>query len=261
MTEPSISLKDVELRYPVYHGDTRSLRNAMVRWGTRGRLGKSVSEGMYVVGLKGISLNLKKGETLGVIGPNGAGKSTLLRLLAGVYAPTSGIFRRQGSVTTLFDIGLGLDEEATGIENIFLMSYMRGRTKSEIKASVDEIVNFSGLGEFIEMPLRVYSGGMRMRLAFSISTAIDPDILLIDEVFGAGDSDFARRSHERMVELMESARILVFSSHNNALVKDFCKHALYLRHGEIRGMGPADEVIDEYEEEVRAGVAAEHVAA
>ena len=248
-----LTLDGVELRFPVYTNSRRSLRNAVVAWGSGGRYARSArfsqsAEGeLHFTVLKEIDLDLKEGDSLGLIGNNGAGKSSLLRLMAGVYRPTIGTIRREGRVLTLFDIMLGLDEDATGYENISLASYVRGIPPAEIAGRAEAIAAFADLEAFIHMPIRTYSAGMRTRLAFAISTALEPDILLIDEVFGAGDKDFFERSQERMREIMKSAGILVFASHNNALIRQFCRNSLWLEGGRVRAHGASAEIIEAYQ--------------
>lgn len=243
-----INIKDVSLQFPIYNANGRSLRALIAKIGTQGRL-KALADGRQIVqGLSNINLELKKGDRLGLIGSNGAGKTTLLKTLSGIYTPTSGKIECSGRLTTLFDLGLGMEEDATGMENIFLAHYIRGFEKVEIEGLVDRIVTFADIGEFINLPIRTYSAGMKMRLAFSIATAFVPDILLIDEVFGAGDQGFVKRSAERMDELMDATSILVFTSHSTELIKQFCNRAVYIKKGEILYEGDVDETIAYYEE-------------
>ena len=244
-----LSLNGVELRFPVYADQTRSLRNALVQWTASGRFAKGGTDRLFFSGLKNISLELRQGDSLGLVGPNGAGKSTLLKLLAGVYEPTFGSIIRRGSITTLFDVSLGMESDATGYENIFLILYLRGLRRREILPMVDEIIAFSDLAEHIHMPVRTYSAGMVARLVFSISTAVKPDILLIDEVFAVGDQEFLLKAHERLSNLIRSASLLVFASHNHALITTFCRDALMLRGGEMIRMGPAKDVVRFYEDD------------
>jgi len=240
-------LKNANLRFPVLTSSSRSLRNSILSMGSVGRLHADVKGTFYVEGLKDICLSLQDGDTFGLIGPNGAGKTALLKLMSGIYEPTFGTVERDGIITTLFDIGLGMENDATGYENIFISACLRGALSEVNEDLAQEIIEFSGLEEFIHLPIRTYSAGMRTRLAFSISTAINPDILLIDEVFGAGDKDFVQKSQKKMADIMNAARILVFSSHNNQLVRSFCKKAAFVMKGQILKVGPVDEVIDFYE--------------
>jgi ABC-type polysaccharide/polyol phosphate transport system ATPase subunit len=246
----SIIVRNVSLDFPIYSAESRSLRNMALNFGSAGRMKNSAAGYMVVEALRDISFELHQGDQFGLLGPNGAGKTTLLKLIAGIYSPTRGDLLRQGMVTTLFDLGLGMEEDATGLENIFLASYLRGLPKEHIEEIVDEIIEFTGLQDFINLPIRVYSAGMRTRLAFAISTAFVPDILLIDEVFGAGDKDFIEKSNTRMRELMQSARILVFSTHSNDLLRQFCNKGLYLSDGKVVCMGDIEEVIEAYESSV-----------
>lgn len=245
-----IAVDNVSLDFPIYSVESRSLRNMITNVGGGGRMKSSQSGHTVVEGLRDISLNLQQGDQLGLVGSNGAGKTTLLKLLAGIYSPTRGTVRCDGVITTLFDLGLGMDDDATGRENIYLASYLRGLPKTHIESMVEEIIDFTGIGEFINLPIRTYSAGMRTRLAFAISTAFVPDVLLIDEVFGAGDKSFIEKSNQRMNELMRSARILVFASHSNELLRTFCNKGLYLKDGKTVCMGDIDEVISTYEADV-----------
>jgi ABC-2 type transport system ATP-binding protein len=189
---------------------------------------------------------LRQGNRVALIGRNGSGKSSLLRVMAGIYHPTGGSVRISGKIATLFDLGLGMDPEATGYENIYFVGYARGMDKSEIDCVVDDICEMSGLGEYIWLPTRIYSSGMSARLAFSISTAIIPEILLIDEVFGAGDAAFVKTAEERMNSLLTASRIVVFASHSPELAKRFCNKGLLLDQGEIRFFGEIDEAESAY---------------
>ncbi len=246
--DPNVILDNVSLQFPIYNVEARSLRNVIKSLGANSRMGTSSTGTTVVKGLDKVSFELNKGDRLGVIGPNGAGKTTLLKLISGIYTPTMGVITRTGTVTTLIDMGLGMDDDATGVENIYLASYLRGLPKSKVGDLVDDIVEFCDLAEFIHLPTRIYSAGMRMRLAFDISTAFVPDILLIDEVFGAGDKAFVHKSNERMEILLQAARILVFVSHINDLVRLFCNKGMFILDGCVQFLGPLDEAIEAYEQ-------------
>ena len=186
-----------------------------------------------VTALDGISFELAAGDRLGLIGPNGAGKTTLLKVLAGIYPPTSGSVEINGRVDALFNIRLGFRPEATGRRNIELRGLINGWPMAQIKERMDDIIAFSELGDFIDLPFRSYSQGMAARLAFSIATSLDPEILLMDEWIGAGDSDFQKKAHHRLEEVTEKAGIVVLASHNMALLKAASNSILEIRNGKI----------------------------
>lgn len=196
--------------------------------------------------LNNINLNIQTGDKLGIFGCNGAGKSSLLRVLAGIYKPSSGNIAIAGNSSCLFDISLGLDPEANGIENIITMCVLRGMTKHQAIDIVDDIANFTELGDFLYKPIRMYSSGMGMKLAFAVATAGNPDILLVDEVIGVGDAKFMQKAVSRIHDLMHRCKILVLTSHDNELVRSFCNKAIVLDKGHIIYQGGINEAIDTY---------------
>lgn len=196
--------------------------------------------------LKGLNLALKEGDRLAVIGHNGAGKSTLLKLIAGIYPPSSGFVQTSGKISCLFELATGFQMECSGWENIYLRGLMLGDTPQGIRSKMSEIAEFSELGEFLEMPVKYYSSGMFMRLAFSVSTAIRPDILLLDEVLGAGDAGFLTKAKRRMQELMDTTKIMVFVTHSMESAIAFCNSCIWLDKGEIRIQGTPGEVSATY---------------
>jgi len=199
-----------------------------------------------VQALDGIDLAVDEGDRLGIIGSNGAGKSTLLKLLAGVYPPTSGRRTVRGQISSLFDISLGFEHDASGWDNIMYRGFLQGESPRSIRAKMQAIAEFSELGEFLDMPVRYYSSGMMVRLAFSIATAIEPEILIVDEVLAAGDLAFQVKARERMQALMSSARAVIVVSHDLSSVAMLCDRVVWLDHGKIRQIGPTDEVIAAY---------------
>ncbi|PZQ77738.1 MAG: sugar ABC transporter ATP-binding protein [Variovorax paradoxus] len=227
-----ISLQDVSVSFPIYGAGAASLKKTLAASVTGGRFGKET--GVTVVqALSNINIELKAGDRLGLVGHNGAGKSTLLRTLAGVYEPTAGRFVRQGSVTSLIDPALGIEADATGLENIMLRGLVMGLSKREIDRKAPEIVEFSGLGEYINMPVRTYSTGMMMRLAFSISTSVQADILLMDEWLSVGDAEFTEKAEKRMRDVVAGSGILVLASHSPDLIAKECNKVVHLAHGQI----------------------------
>ncbi len=242
-----IQLDDVGLRFHVRNIGRISLKEYLLDGffcGTK----KSTFE---VQALEGINLAVDEGDRLGIIGHNGAGKSTLLRLLAGVYPPTAGRRQVTGHICSLFDISLGFEQDASGWDNILYRGYLQGETPRTIRSKVQPIADFSELGEFLDMPVRYYSSGMKVRLAFSIATAIEPEILIIDEVLSAGDMAFQVKARERMLALMSSARAVIVVSHDLSALKLMCDNVLWLDHGKMHMLGPAESVIEAYSEQVK----------
>jgi lipopolysaccharide transport system ATP-binding protein len=201
---------------------------------------------LSIEALKDIDLQIVAGDRIGIVGHNGSGKSTLLRLLSGVYEPSSGKIKRLGTVSSLVDISLGINGENTGRENIFLRGKLMGLTKKEIDQKIDEIIEFSELGDYINLPVRIYSSGMLLRLAFSVSTSITADILIMDEWLSVGDGAFAERSSQRLKNLVDESEILVVASHTRELLEETCNKIVWLEHGLIRKVGPTQEILPEY---------------
>ena len=243
----SIRLDDVWLEYPIYGAGARSLRQSIVKLATAGRLARPADGTKRVQALKGISLDLQEGDRIGLIGSNGAGKTTLLRLIAGAIWPTRGHVRRVGMTSSLFDVYLGMNFEANGWDNIILRGLFLGLPVPEIRAHTDEIVTFSGLTpDQLSRPVRTYSSGMALRLAFSVSTFLNPDILLMDEWLWVSDATFVQRAQERMDELVQQTRILVIATHAEYLIERMCNKAAYLRQGEMVFFGSVAEAFAAY---------------
>jgi ABC-2 type transport system ATP-binding protein/lipopolysaccharide transport system ATP-binding protein len=200
-------------------------------------------------GLDGISFTAKRGDRIGLIGRNGAGKSTLLRTLAGIYQPSAGSCRAAGRISTLFSSALGLSAEATGYENIYLGATLLGMKKAAIEEALPNIVAFCELGDFLDLPIRTYSAGMRTRLGFAIATSIRPDILLIDEVFGTGDRHFRAKAKQRVEQVMAKANVLMLASHSDSIIRGMCTKVLWLDQGRVLAFGPADEVLERYNQD------------
>jgi ABC-type polysaccharide/polyol phosphate transport system ATPase subunit len=243
----SITLDNVVVDFPVY-GLQRSLRKALF-----GRMIGGVHQGdankhIVVRALKDISLTLRDGDRLGLMGHNGAGKTTMLRLLAGIYAPSQGHIQINGRVSTLINTAPGLDMEDTGYENIDTCGRFLGMSKSEIIAKLPDIEEFAELGDYLSLPVRTYSAGMMMRLGFAVATAIDPEILVLDEGLSAGDARFAERSKIRIDALLRRTNILILATHSGDMIKDMCNRAILLDHGRMVANGKPDEVIAEYHE-------------
>jgi ABC-type polysaccharide/polyol phosphate transport system ATPase subunit len=228
-----LSFERVTVRYPVHNNRTKSLRNNLVRISTGGRLDAESGRVQVVTALDDVSLTLEQGDAVGLVGHNGAGKSTMLRTMAGVYKPTQGTVRRQGRVATVLELGAGVDPELSGYENITRMGVLLGLTIAETRAKTQEIEEFTQLGNFLQLPVRTYSSGMATRLMFAVATSTRPDILLVDEVFGAGDAEFQEKARQRMSRLINSVGIFVFASHDHELVRTYCNRFLRLEHGKV----------------------------
>lgn len=198
--------------------------------------------------LKNINIELKKGERLGIIGLNGAGKSTLLKVIAGVYKPTEGTVERNGVIAPLLELGAGFDPQYTGRENIFLYGAVLGYSKKFIQEKYDDIVAFSELEKFIDVPLKNYSSGMKSRLGFAICTAVEPEILILDEVLSVGDAKFRKKSEKRILEMVNKGVTVLFVSHSMEQIRNLCKTAVLIKQGEIVEYGNVDKVISKYEE-------------
>jgi len=241
-----IKLQNVSVNFPIYDSSTRSFKNRILPGKLGGKIGTLPGHVAVVEALRDITYCFDHGDRVGLIGHNGAGKTTMLRVLAGRYEPSLGEIHCEGQVAPLFDIFLGMDTEATGYENIYLRGLFLGMTHNEIKRKLDEIAAFTELDDFLHLPLRTYSAGMRMRLAFAVSTSINPDILLLDEGISAGDSAFLEKAEMRLADFTKRAGIIVLASHSNILIKKLCKTAILMDHGQITMTGEVDEVLDRY---------------
>jgi lipopolysaccharide transport system ATP-binding protein len=196
--------------------------------------------------LSDLSFKLNENDRVGLLGHNGAGKSTLLRTVSGVYSPTEGSVRVEGTVGSLIDVSLGINPEATGRENIYVRGQLLGLTKAQINKHYDEIVQFADLGDFTEVPVRTYSTGMHLRLAFSVSTVVRPEILLMDEWLSVGDEGFRAKAENRLAELLTDTKILIIATHSRSLIQQVCNRAIWLEHGQVKMDGSAEEVSKAY---------------
>jgi ABC-type polysaccharide/polyol phosphate transport system ATPase subunit len=240
----SVSLHDVSVEFPVRTPDAHSLQLRL--WSAIGGRLATQAKGVSVRALSNINITLAGGDRIGLVGNNGAGKTTLLRVLAGFYPPTSGTVKRVGRTTALTDISLGMDPEATGLENILFRLAFMGHTFAEARKLSPEIEEFSELGEYLKMPVHTYSSGMYLRLAFSISTAVNSEILVMDEMISAGDAHFIAKAQLRLSELLKRVSIIVVATHDAAVLKGFCNRLIWLDRGEIRGVGQFDEIYPNY---------------
>jgi ABC-type polysaccharide/polyol phosphate transport system ATPase subunit len=226
-----LAFHDVTVQYPVYDVRAKSLRSRLVSISTGGRIEREASGVQIVTALRDVSFTLADGDAVGLVGHNGAGKSTLLRTMAGVYQPAWGRVLRQGRIATVFELGAGMDGELSGYENIQRMGLLLGIGQDEIRARMEDIETFTQLGPFLGLPVRTYSAGMATRLMFAVATSTRPDILLVDEIFGAGDAEFQEKAAQRMESLISSVSIFVFASHDTTMLKRYCTRFLRLEHG------------------------------
>lgn len=240
MSNNMIEVSDVTMRFRMNADRILSLKE----FATTALRGKLHYE--EFTALNNVSFNLKKGETLGLIGRNGAGKSTLLKVISGILKPTEGSVACYGNVVPMLELGSGFDMELTGQENIFLNGAILGYSEEFLKSKYDEIAEFSELGKFLSMPIRNYSSGMLARLAFSVATAVNPEILIVDEILSVGDMAFQEKSRKRMMEMMGGGTTVLFVSHNMAQIREMCSRVVWLDHGTVRMLGPTQEVCDAY---------------
>ena len=238
-------LQSVTVEFPVYNASTRSLKNRLLR-GTGGRIGHGAGNHLSVRALEGVSLTFEHGDRVGIVGHNGAGKSTLLRVLAGAYEPTRGHVRRRGRTASLLNVSLGIDPEATGYENIMTRGLILGLQPEQVREHMDEIAEFTELGDYLAMPMRTYSAGMRLRLAFAVCTCFEPEILLMDEWLSVGDRAFVEKARRRLEEFVDRAGILVLASQNANLLKRMCVTGIVLDAGKVKARGPIGEVLAKY---------------
>lgn len=214
-------------------------------WFVRSLKGQHKYEDFYA--LSDVSLSIQQGEVVGLIGHNGSGKSTLLKVICGIYKPTRGKAVTAGRIAPMLELGSGFDQELSGRENIFLNGAIMGFSEKYLRDKYDEIVDFSELGDFINMPIKTYSSGMMMRLAFSVATIIEPEILIVDEILSVGDAAFKKKSYERMMKMMEGGTTVLFVSHDLDKVRELCTRIIWLDHGKIRAEGETQALCDEYE--------------
>lgn len=240
MSKTIIQVNDVTMSFRMNNDRILSLKE-FVTTALRGKL-----EYNDFTALNHVSFNVKKGETLGLIGHNGAGKSTMLKLISGILKPTKGSISVHGNVVPMLELGSGFDMDLTGRENIFLNGAILGYSENFLKSKYDEVVAFSGLEQFIEMSIRNYSSGMLARLAFSVASMVEPEVLIVDEILSVGDADFQEKSKARMLELMGGGTTVLFVSHSLEQIREMCDRCIWLEHGQVKVIGSANEVCDAY---------------
>jgi lipopolysaccharide transport system ATP-binding protein len=230
---PLIRANEITVDFPIYGVKSRSIKTSIISAAIGGYLARNSSDSVLVRALDSLSFEFHEGDRVGLIGHNGSGKSTLLRVLAGIYEPTAGTITTVGKVTSMLSIFLGMDMEASGLENIILRGRITGVPARKMRLLIDEIVDFSGIGDYLHLPMRTYSSGMSMRLAFAAATAVDSDIILMDEWLSVGDADFVQKAQDRLDSMIGRAKIVVIASHNIDLIRSQCNRILMLDHGKI----------------------------
>ena len=243
-----VKLNNVTVEYPIFTQHTQSIKTSMLA-----RLGGTLSkhnDTVIVCALDKLTIELNDGDRLGIVGPNGAGKTTLLRVISRIYEPQIGTVEINGSISTFTDLTLGMDLEATGWENIIFRCVFMGLTFAQGQELSPSIAEFSELGDYLDMPVRTYSTGMFVRLAFAISTSVQPDIIVMDELIGAGDAQFYQKAQKRLEELIGNTKILVLASHDDNIITDLCNKGLWLEHGKVKSVGAAKDVVKQYLESV-----------
>jgi lipopolysaccharide transport system ATP-binding protein len=240
-----VQAQDLSVDFPLFHGMHRSLKKTVVA-AASGRLGQDGQKRPVVQALRDINFSLRAGDRLGLIGTNGAGKTTLLRTLAGIYEPVQGRVHVDGSLHALLDTQLGMNPDLTGRENILLRGMYNKLSSAQIRRLEEDVQDFAELGEFLDLPVRLYSSGMVIRLGFALATAVNPQVLLMDEWFMAGDARFIAKAMSRMENVVRGSEILVLSSHLLPAVRNWCTRVIWMDHGRIRDDGPADEVLERY---------------
>lgn len=242
-----IKVNDVSIRYLMACDRVKSIKEYIVQ-----RIKGNVKYEEFWA-LKNINFNVEKGEVIGIIGHNGAGKSTLLKIISGILKPTSGTVQVDGTIVPMLELGSGFDSDLTGRENVFLNGAILGYSEEFLRQKYDEIVAFSELEKFIDVPLRNYSSGMIMRLAFSIATVVNPDVLIVDEILAVGDADFQEKSKARMMELMGGGTTVLFVSHSLQQIREMCDKVLWIEHGQMKAFGTTKKICDEYEQNCAGG--------
>lgn len=233
MSEVYINAANLSVEFPILENSHRSIKKALINVTAGGKVARDAKNHVMVRALDNISLSIENGERIGLIGHNGSGKTTLLRILAGTYEPTRGIIDMSGRIACLLDVAMGIDREATGYENIYLRALMMGIRPKYIESKIEEIADFSELGEYLDLPVRTYSSGMMLRLAFAISTSFDADIIIMDEWLSVGDAEFALKAQSRLQSLISKASILIIATHDFDLVNKLCTRSIKLEHGNI----------------------------
>lgn len=246
LEDAELILDNVSVSFPIYSGGSRSLKRRLLFRGSGGQIARDANHRIAVEALRKVSLTFRAGDRVALIGANGAGKTTLLRVMAGIYEPAEGRVSARGMISPMFDIGLGIDSEISGYDNIRLRGLILGLDDREIEERMADIVQFTELGDFLDFPVRTYSSGMLTRLTFAVSTCFAPEILLMDEWIMAGDAGFLAKAQHRIEQFIEKTSIVVLASHSKEICRRWCSKAVWMDRGEVRGEGPIDDVLDAY---------------
>ena len=241
-----VKVNNLTIEFPIHSAHSLSLRNLVAARFVGGTFKKKENVPVLCA-LDKISFEVQPGDRIGLIGTNGSGKSTLLRALAGIYPPTSGEIKINGRISTLFGTSLGINDEMSGYENLFLNSLIFTKDYELTKEKMPEMIEFTELGDHLKLPLRTYSDGMKVRISFSSATNITPDVLLIDEIFGAGDKNFYEKSSKKIIKMIDHSNAMFLASHSDVLIKKFCNKAIHLSSGKIVKFGEVKEVLFSYE--------------
>lgn len=247
MAQKMVEVNNVTVRYKMANDKVSSLKEFIIK-----KAKKEITENEFLA-LNDVSFTVDKGDVIGIVGRNGAGKSTLLKIVSGIQKPANGNVVLHGRVVPMLELGAGFDMELSGKENVYLNGAVLGYTKEFLDERYNAILEFSELGDFINMPVRNYSSGMVARLAFSIASQVNPEILIVDEVLSVGDENFQKKSRDRMVELMSGGSTVLFVSHNINQIKDICNKAVWLSHGQVVMTGDSETVCDKYKESLMNG--------
>jgi ABC-type polysaccharide/polyol phosphate transport system ATPase subunit len=248
--DTELTLENVSVSFPLYHGGSRSLKNRLLFRGSGGRLARDESQRITVEALRNVSLKFQARDRVALVGANGAGKTTLLRVMAGIYEPREGKVTSCGTISPIFDIGLGIDPEISGYDNIRLRGLLLGQSAGEIEERMEDIVEFTELGDYLEIPVRTYSSGMMTRLTFAVATCFAPEILLMDEWIMAGDAAFLAKAQRRVEAFFDKTSIMVLASHNNEICRRWCNKAVWIDRGEVRAQGEVEIILDAYTTEL-----------
>lgn len=248
--QAELSLDNVSVSFPIYHGGSRSLKKSLLFRGSGGQLASDASHRITVEALRNVSLEFGNGDRVALIGSNGAGKTTLLRVMAGIYEPVSGVVKSRGRVSPMFDIALGIDGDISGYDNIRLRGLILGLSAGEIEQRMADIVEFTELGDYLDIPVRTYSSGMMTRLTFAVATCFAPEILLMDEWIVAGDAGFLAKAQHRIESFIEKAGILILASHSTDICRQWCNKAVWMERGEVKMHGDIEAVLDNYNGQV-----------
>jgi ABC-2 type transport system ATP-binding protein/lipopolysaccharide transport system ATP-binding protein len=242
-----LGLDRINVSFPIYHGGSRSLKKAILSRSSAGRIARDANDRIMVDALRDVSLSLVSGDRLALIGANGAGKTTLLRVMAGIYEPVSGSVQIHGRISPMFDLGLGIDTDLSGYDNIRIRGLLLGLSSQEIEQLLPGIAEFTELGDYLDMPVRTYSSGMTLRLTFAVATCFEPEVLLMDEWIVAGDANFLNKAHERINSFVQKASVLVLASHRLDICRTWCNKGLWMERGQVRLLGPISDVIEAYQ--------------